>query len=211
MPTKERQALVYKILEIKKGVKEGIYYKGGMDSEGFNYITDLISVDEPQTPFLHCTMSKALMEKYDVKNKCATTRINWTIQRSGAEMLACMLVACEYLNRKYNLGALFMISLHDEIFYIVPEENRMKFAACFLMAHIWSWSFFHYKLGLYDIPLQRVFISGVYVGNRWSKDLHSTQTISNPKNDQNGVELTHKDLIPYMSHLFETDYVRRNN
>ena len=201
MPTKERHDLVNKILKIKKGIRDGDRFKDGMDSEGFNYITDLVDDMYPMTPFLNCLMSQPLIPHNDVFNMCAMTRINWTIQRSGSEMLACMLVACEYLNRRYNLNALFCISLHDEIFFLVPNKNKMLFAACFLLAHIWTWSFFHYQLGLFDIPLRRIFISGVYVGSRWSKDLHTTKTISNPINDQDGVEYTSKQLMPYLEKL----------
>ena len=205
MPEADRHQLVFKILKLKKGTKMGTgrnaRYKDGMDSEGFNYMLDLIDEFLPRTPFLETIMSKALMPDYDVQNRNFTSVQNWTIQRSGADFLACMIVACEYLSKKFNLDALFMISMHDEIFYLVPSYNEMKFAACFLMAHIWTWAFFQYKLGLYDIPLRRIYISGVYVGNRWSKSLDSTKTVSNPVNDQEGREVTHNELIPFLEAL----------
>ena len=206
MDSEERRQLVNKILKLKKGDKIGAganaRYQYGMDSDGFNYMLDLISEVMPRTPFLETLMSEAIQLNNDSMNRNFTSVQNWTIQRSGADFLSCMIVACKYLSDKYSLGALFSISLHDEIFFLVPSFNKEKFAACFLMAHIWTWSFFHYKLGLYDVPLRRLFISGIYVGNRWSKSLDSTQTISNPQNDQKGCELTHNDLIPVMRDLF---------
>ena len=202
MPKEKRHALVRKILEIKKGVKCGNRYEGGMDSDGFNYMLDLLDEFMPRTPFLETYMSQALDPMHDEQKRNFTSVQNWTIQRSGADFLACMLVGCNYLSERFNLGALFCISMHDEIFYLVPKQNEMKFAACFLMAHIWTWAMFHYKLGLYDVPLRRLFISGVYVGNRWSKDLSSTKTITNPTNDQEGREINHKQLIPIMEDLF---------
>lgn len=196
----ELVALAQKILEVSKGYKRGDHYYNGMSSKGFNFINDEIKGPNVSTRFLETRFSAALTN--DPHNRNYMSLQNTTIQGAGADFLRCMLVDCKYLSDKYDLGALFMISLHDEMFYLVPEHNALKFAACFEMAHIRTWCFFQVKLGLHDLPLQRAFADGVFVGNRWCKELGSNVTVSNPVNTLEGREYSHRELIPIMSELF---------
>lgn len=198
----ERNSLSTKIIEIAKGYRSGNRFYNGTSSEGFNFINDLLASDDVKTSFLHTKISAALNPRNDIQDRNYMSNQNWSIQAAGTNFLHCILCACKYLNSKYNLGALFMISLHDEIFYLVPEANAEKFAACFLQAHIWTWALFQYKLGLYDLPLQRMFISGIYVGNKWVKELGDNVTVSNNTNTVEGKEYKHKELIPIMNKLF---------
>lgn len=204
MSKEERKNLVDRILKLKKGDLNFGRYNNGMDSEGFNYILNLLELPFPVTPFLQTQMSQAIMPCHDVQQRNFTSIMNWTVQRSGVDFLSCWLVAIMYLSKKYNVGALFNVSLHDETFVLVPKHNAEKGVAIFAMAHIWTWAYFHQALNLYDLPLRRALISGIYVGNCWSKSLHPTNTISNKTNDQEGKELTPDEYIPLIHKLFAT-------
>lgn len=53
-----------------------------------------------------------------------TSRINWVVQSSAVDYLHIMLVCMEWLIEEYDIDARFSISIHDEVRYIVKEEDK---------------------------------------------------------------------------------------
>lgn len=53
-----------------------------------------------------------------------TSRINWVVQSSAVDYLHIMLVCMNWLIEKYKIDARFSISIHDEIRYIVKDEDK---------------------------------------------------------------------------------------
>ena len=53
-----------------------------------------------------------------------TSRINWVVQSSAVDYLHIMLACMNWLIEEYQINARFIISIHDEIRYIVKEEDR---------------------------------------------------------------------------------------
>jgi YD repeat-containing protein len=113
-----------------------------------------------------------------------TGRVNWTIQSSGAEILSIMLTAVHWLTEEYKIPARFILSIHDEIWFMTPERYAEQFAVLFQIAHMYTWSLFHSALDIPDLPLSRAYFSSVAIDDRLRKSpKEKTVTLSNPKGE----------------------------
>jgi len=170
-------------LAFKKGKRnEDGFYEGGSDSGCYNFMEGIALRSKiPQLPCLGTKISTALRPSA-VGNDFHTGRINWTIQSSGAEMLAVILTASHWLARKFKIPAQFILSIHDETWFMVPEKYAETFAVTFQMAHLYSWARFQAGVGINDVPLSRAFFSSVAIDDRLRKSPHEcTVTPSNPE------------------------------
>ena len=173
-------------LAFKKGKKtpDG-YYEGGSDSGCYNYMEGIaLRTKCPTLPCLGTKISTALRPSA-VGDDFHTGRINWTIQSSGAEMLAVILTATHWLARRFKIPAQFILSIHDELWWMVPERYAESFCVVFQMAHLYSWARFQASVGMCDVPLSRAFFSSVAIDERLRKSVHEcTKTPSNPDGDK---------------------------
>jgi DNA polymerase gamma 1 len=80
------------------------------------------------------------------------SRVNWVVQSSGVDYLHLLIVAVEYLVQKYDIAARYMISVHDEIRYLVKEEDKYRLGLALQVANLWTRSMFAYKLEMNDLP-----------------------------------------------------------
>ena len=96
-------------------------------------------------------------------------------------MLAVLLTSSYWLARKFKIPAQFILSIHDEVWWMVPEKYAEHWAVTFQMAHLYAWALFQAKCGMADVPLSRAFFSGVAIDNRLRKSPNEcTRTPSNP-------------------------------
>jgi DNA polymerase gamma 1 len=183
----------------KKGVKtpEG-YFEGGSDSGAFNIMVKVgMKSKIPTLPALGTKISNALRPAV-VGSDFPTGRMNFCIQSAGAEMLAIILTATQWLADEFKIPAQFAVSIHDELSWFVPEKHAKLFAGIFQMAHLYSWARFHAGCGLNDLPLARAFFSTVAIDDRIRKSpQEDTTTPSNPqgKTEEAGEEFTIADLF----------------
>jgi DNA polymerase gamma 1 len=190
----ELRSYATRALGFKKGRKnpDG-FYEGGSDSGCYNYMEQIaLRTRVPTLPCLGTKISTALRPTA-VGNDFHTGRINWTIQSSGAEMLAVLLVSSHWLARKFKIPAQFILSIHDETWFMVPEKFAEQFAVTFQMAHLYSWARFQSACGMADVPLSRAFFSGVAIDDRLRKSPNEcTVTPSNPqgKKEPDGKEFS---------------------
>jgi DNA polymerase gamma 1 len=195
--TTELRGFATRALEGKKGVKRDGLYDGGSDSGCFNLMEEIsMKMRVPQLPCLGTKISTA-MRPAAVGDDFHTARINWTIQASGAELLSVMLVATQWLIDEYKIPARFIISIHDEIWYMTPERYAEQFAVLFQIAHLYAWSLFQSNCGIPDLPLSRAFFSAVAIDERIRKSPREcTVSPSNPegKNEPDGVEYSMREL-----------------
>ena len=195
--TSELRGFAVKALEGKKGVKRGGVYEGGSDSGCFNLMEEIsMKMRVPQLPCLGTKISTA-MRPAAVGDDFHTARINWTIQASGAEILSVMLVATQWLCKEYKIPARFIISIHDEIWYMTPERYAEQFSVLFQIAHMYTWSLFQSQCGIPDLPLSRAFFSSVAIDDRIRKSpTECTVSPSNPdgKSEPDGVEHSMREL-----------------
>lgn len=186
-------------LTFKKGVKnsDGVYV-GGTDSGCYNYMESIALRSRiPTLPCLKTKISTALRPSV-VGSQFATGRINWTIQSSGAEVLSIFLTSVHWFCKKFKIPAQFIISIHDEMWFMVPEKYVELFSVVFQMAHLYTWARFHFGVGICDLPLSRAFFSSVAIDNRIRKTpTECTKTPSNPFGDLEppGSEYSMKEMF----------------
>ena len=112
-------------------------------------------------------------------------------------MLAILLVSTHWLARKFKIPAQFILSIHDETWFMVPEKYAQHFAVAFQMAHLYSWAKFQDSVNMSDVPLSRAFFSGVAIDERLRKAPNEcTATPSNPdgKAEPDGAEYSMKKM-----------------
>ena len=81
-----------------------------------------------------------------------TSRINWVVQSSAVDFLHLMLVCMRWLFDTYDIDGRFAISIHDEVRYLVKEEDRYRAALALHITNLLTRSLFAYKLGMKDLP-----------------------------------------------------------
>ena len=184
-------------IKTKKGTLEGGVYSGGSDSGCFNYMEEIALRQEVSTlPCLGTKISTA-MRKKSVADNFKTGRVNWTIQSSGAEILSIILTSVHWLAKVYKIPCRFILSIHDEVWFMTPERYAEQFAVMFQIAHIYTWSLFHSRVGIPELPLSRAYFSSVAIDNRIRKSpKECTVSPSNPDgaNEPNGVEHSMTEL-----------------
>jgi DNA polymerase gamma 1 len=131
------------------------FWYGGTESFVFNKLEQIAMSDEPQTPALGCGITDALTKAYlptKGRDTYLPSRINWVVQSSGVDYLHLLLVSMEYLTRRFNIDARYMISVHDEIRYLVKEEDKHRAAMALQISNLWTRALFTYRLQMGDLP-----------------------------------------------------------
>ncbi|KAI0040878.1 hypothetical protein FA95DRAFT_1566035, partial [Auriscalpium vulgare] len=149
------------------------FWFGGTESFVFNKLEEIALEDRPQTPALGCGVTYALSKEYlpvEFGSDYMPSRINWVVQSSGVDYLHLLIVSMEYLTAKYDIRARFLISVHDELRYLVKEEDRYRAALALQIANLWTRSLFAYRLGMDDLPQGVAFFSAVDVDHVLRKE-----------------------------------------
>ena len=180
----EAKKLAFTLIQKKKGQMRNGLYESGLDSGCFNFMEEIAMRSRvPQLPCLGTKISTA-MRPAAVGDDFKTGRVNWTIQSSGAEILSIMLTAVHWLAEEYKIPARFVLSIHDEIWFMTPERYAEQFAVLFQIAHMYTWSLFHSAVGIPELPLSRAYFSSVAIDDRLRKSpKEKTVTLSNLKGE----------------------------
>ena len=193
----EVKEIAFKLLRSKKGALKKGLYEDGLDSGCFNYMEEIAMRSRvPQLPCLGTKISTA-MRPSAVGDDFKTSRVNWTIQSSGAEILSIFLTSVHWLAEEYKIPCRFILSIHDEMWFMTPERYAEQFAVVFQIAHMYTWALFHSAVGIPDLPLSRAFFSSVAIDDRLrKKPTERTVTPSNPGGDDepHGVEYSMAQL-----------------
>ena len=150
------------------------FWYGGSESFVFNKLEEIALSDRPQTPALDCGITYALSKEYlpaKFGSDYMTSRINWVVQSSGVDYLHMLIVSMDHLIAKYDIQARYLISVHDELRYLVKEEDRYRAALALQIANLWTRSLFAYRLGLNDLPQGVAFFSAVDVDHVLRKEV----------------------------------------
>lgn len=140
------------------------FWFGGSESYLFNSIEQVARSKRPTTPALGCGVTAALREEFLTnKEDHMTSRINWVVQSSGVDYLHLLIVAVNRLCTLYDIDARYLISVHDEVRYLVKNEDRYRLALALQVANMWTRALFAFKLGMEDLPQGCAFFSEVDV------------------------------------------------
>ncbi|KAF8061628.1 DNA polymerase family A-domain-containing protein [Lyophyllum atratum] len=150
------------------------FWFGGTESFVFNKLEEIALSDKPQTPALGCGVTYALSKEYlpaEFGSDYMPSRINWVVQSSGVDYLHLLIVSMDHLLAKYDIKARYLISVHDELRYLVKEEDKYRAALALQIANLWTRSLFAYKLGMDDLPQGVAFFSAVDVDRVLRKEV----------------------------------------
>ncbi|KAL1740360.1 DNA polymerase family A-domain-containing protein [Schizophyllum fasciatum] len=153
------------------------FWFGGSESYVFNKLEAIALSDKPETPALGCGVTHALVKEYlptGFGSDYMPSRINWVVQSSGVDYLHMLIVSMDHLIQKYDIKARYLISVHDELRYLVEEQDRYRAALALQIANCWTRCMFAYKLGMDDLPQGVAFFSAVDVDHVLRKEVDMT-------------------------------------
>ncbi|CAN6668488.1 DNA polymerase gamma [Trichomonascus vanleenenianus] len=178
--TTEEQALqiATKLYDATKGVKTRAkslsakqFWRGGSESIVFNMLEEIAEQAEPRTPVLGATITEALTRRNLGASNFLTSRINWSIQSSGVDYLHLLITAMDYLTRKYAINARLCVTVHDEIRYLVKDEDKYRAALALQISNMWTRAMFCQQLGIDDMPQSVAFFSLVDIDSVMRKEV----------------------------------------
>jgi DNA polymerase gamma 1 len=155
----------------RRALHERAFWRGGSESLVFNRLEDFAEQSKPRTPVLAAGITEALMRRYISKGGFLTSRINWAIQSSGVDYLHLLIVSMDYLIRRFNLHARLAITVHDEIRYLVKEEDKYRAAMALQVANVWTRAMFAQQLGINDLPQSCAYFSAVDIDHVLRKEV----------------------------------------
>ncbi|KAB5557907.1 DNA polymerase family A-domain-containing protein [Coniochaeta sp. 2T2.1] len=165
----------------RKALYKRPFWRGGTESFVFNKLEEFAEQERPRTPVLGAGITEALMGRFISKGAYLTSRINWAIQSSGVDYLHLLIVAMDYLTRRYNLACRLAITVHDEIRYLVKEEDKYRAAMALQVANLWTRAMFAQQVGIDDLPQSCAFFSAVDIDHVLRKEVDmDCVTPSNP-------------------------------
>lgn len=161
------------------------FWRGGTESLVFNALEAFAEQERPRTPVLGAGITEALMRRFINAGSFMTSRINWAIQSSGVDYLHLLITSMDYLTRRFNISARVAITVHDEIRYLVKEEDKYRAAMALQISNLWTRAMFSQQMGINDLPQSCAFFSAVDIDFVLRKEV-----------DMDCVTPSHKDPIP---------------
>lgn len=147
------------------------FWRGGTESFVFNKLEEFADQERPRTPALGAGITEALMRRFINRGSFMTSRINWAIQSSGVDYLHLLIVGMDYLIRRFNIQARLAITVHDEIRYLVKEEDKYRAALALQIANVWTRAIFSQQVGIDDLPQSCAYFSAVDIDHVLRKEV----------------------------------------
>jgi DNA polymerase gamma 1 len=165
----------------RKSLYKRPFWRGGTESFVFNKLEEFAEQERPRTPVLGAGITEALLGRFISKGGYLTSRINWAIQSSGVDYLHLLIVAMDYLTRRFNLAARLALTVHDEIRYLVQDHDKYRAAMALQIANLWTRAMFAQQVGIHDLPQSCAFFSAVDIDRVLRKEVDmDCVTPSNP-------------------------------
>ncbi|KAI1417668.1 DNA polymerase family A [Hypoxylon sp. FL1857] len=155
----------------KKALYKRPFWRGGTESFVFNKLEEFAEQERPRTPVLAAGITEALMGRFISKGGYLTSRINWAIQSSGVDYLHLLIVSMDYLTRRFNIAARLAISVHDEIRYLVKNEDKYRAAMALQIANLWTRAMFAQQVGINDLPQACAYFSAIDIDHVLRKEV----------------------------------------
>lgn len=156
----------------RRVLNEDPFWRGGTESFVFNKLEEFADQERPRTPVLGAGITEALMRRFINKGSFLTSRINWAIQSSGVDYLHLLIISMDYLIRLYNIGARLAITVHDEIRYLVKDEDKYRAALALQVANVWTRAMFSEQVGINDLPQSCAYFSAVDIDHVLRKEVN---------------------------------------
>ncbi|KAL1966841.1 hypothetical protein VTN77DRAFT_3806 [Rasamsonia byssochlamydoides] len=180
----------------RKMLSDNPFWRGGTESFVFNKLEEFAEQERPRTPVLGAGITEALMRRFINKGSFMTSRINWAIQSSGVDYLHLLIISMDFLVRRYNIKARLAITVHDEIRYLVKEEDKYRAAMALQVANVWTRAMFAQQMGIDDLPQSCAFFSAVDIDHVLRKEVNmDCVTPSHPNKIPHGESLDIHQLM----------------
>lgn len=198
--TNEIAARLYKETKGSKTTRKLLsnrpFWRGGTESFVFNRLEEFAEQERPRTPVLGAGITEALMRRFVKKGAFMTSRINWAIQSSGVDYLHLLIISMDFLIRRFNLDARLAITVHDEIRYLVKEEDKYRGVMALQVANIWTRAMFAQQMGINDLPQGCAYFSAVDIDHVLRKEVDmDCITPSHPNKIPHGESLNISQLL----------------
>jgi DNA polymerase gamma 1 len=181
---------------VRKALSDSSFWRGGTESFVFNKLEEFAEEERPRTPVLGAGITEALMRRFINKGSFMTSRINWAIQSSGVDYLHLLIISMDYLIRRFNISARLAITVHDEIRYLVKEEDKYKTAMALQIANVWTRAMFSQQMGIDDLPQSCAYFSAVDIDHVLRKEVDmDCITPSHPNKIPHGESLDIQGLL----------------
>ncbi|CAG8453477.1 9750_t:CDS:2 [Funneliformis mosseae] len=178
------------------------FWFGGSETYLANRLEEIATSSEPVTPVLRCGITNAL-KSASVNRNFMTSRINWIVQSSGVDYLHLLLVSMKYLIKKYKINARFMISVHDDVRYLVKEEDAYRAALALQISNLWTRAMFSHMLGIEDLPLTTAFFAGVDIDHVFRKEVDmKCATVSHQIEIDSGICVSMENILKHQKTLW---------
>jgi DNA polymerase gamma 1 len=155
----------------RKTLHKRSFWRGGTESFVFNKLEEFAEQERPRTPVLGAGITEALMSRFVSQGGFMTSRINWAIQSSGVDYLHLIIIAMDYLIRRFNISARLAITVHDEIRYLVKEEDKYRAAMALQISNVWTRAMFSQQVGINDLPQACAYFSAVDIDHVLRKEV----------------------------------------
>lgn len=155
----------------RKTIYKRPFWRGGTESFVFNKLEEFAEQEKPRTPVLGAGITEALMGRFINKGGYLTSRINWAIQSSGVDYLHLLIVSMDYLARRFNIDARLAITVHDEIRYLVKNEDKYRAAMALQVANVWTRAIFAQQVGINDLPQSCAYFSAIDIDHVLRKEV----------------------------------------
>ena len=180
----------------RKVLNDRSFWRGGTESFVFNRLEEFAEQERPRTPVLGAGITEALMRRYINKGGFMTSRINWAIQSSGVDYLHLLIISMDYLVRRFNIDARLAITVHDEIRYLVKEEDKYRGAMALQVANVWTRAMFSQQMGINDLPQSCAYFSAIDIDHVLRKEVDmDCVTPSHPTKIPPGESVTITQLL----------------
>ncbi|OJJ51007.1 hypothetical protein ASPZODRAFT_155998 [Penicilliopsis zonata CBS 506.65] len=180
----------------RRVLNENPFWRGGTESFVFNKLEEFADQERPRTPALGAGITEALMRRFINKGSFMTSRINWAIQSSGVDYLHLLIISMDFLIRRFNINARLAITVHDEIRYLVKDEDKYRAALALQIANVWTRAMFSQQVGIDDLPQSCAYFSAVDIDHVLRKEVDmDCVTPSHPHKIPHGESLDISQLL----------------
>lgn len=187
------------------------YWRGGSESVVFNQLELMANQPRQRTPVLGAGITHALNSRYLRNSSFLTSRVNWSIQSSGVDYLHLLIASMYYLTYVYNIDARLLLSVHDEVRFLVKEEDSRRAAFALQVANLWTRAMFCQQLGFDNMPASIAFFSLVDIDDVLRKEANDPCiTPSHPQALAAGDALNMENLAERCHSLGEANKDRMN-
>jgi DNA polymerase gamma 1 len=170
----------------RKTLHKRSFWRGGTESFIFNKLEEFAEQERPRTPVLGAGITEALMSRFVSQGGFMTSRINWAIQSSGVDYLHLIIISMDYLIRLFNIDARLAITVHDEIRYVVRDEDKYRAAMALQISNVWTRAMFSQQMGINDLPQSCAYFSAVDIDHVLRKEV-----------DMDCITPSHREKIPH--------------